>query len=48
MLSKMDVKDAFRQVAVEWDGGTKFETLYRKIYGETVVPNEACRSDWLC
>ena len=24
MLSKMDVKDAFRQVAVEWDGCTKF------------------------
>lgn len=24
MLSKMDVKDAFRYVAVEWDGCTKY------------------------
>ena len=28
MLSKMDVKDAFRQVAVEWDGCTKFGYVF--------------------
>ena len=28
MLSKMDVKDAFRQVAAEWDGCTKFGYVF--------------------
>ena len=33
MLSKMDVKDAFRQVGVEWDGCKKFGY----VFGDFVV-----------
>ena len=42
MLSKMDVKDAFRQVAVEWDGCTKF----RCAFGDFVVVDRRLVFGW--
>ena len=42
MLSKMDVKDAFRQVAVEWDGCTKFGY----VFGDFVVVDTRLVFGW--
>ena len=42
MLSKMDVKDAFRQVAVEWDGCTKFGD----VFGDSVVVDRRLVFGW--
>ena len=42
MLSKMDVKDAFRQVAVEWDGCTKFGY----VFGDFVVEDRRLVFGW--
>ena len=42
MLSKMDAKDAFRQVAVEWDGCTKFGY----IFGNFVVVDRRLVFGW--
>ena len=42
MLSKMDVKDAFRQVPMEWDGCTKFGY----VFGDFVVVDRRLVFGW--
>ena len=42
MLSKMDVRDAFRQVVVEWDGCTKFGYAF----GDFVVVDRRLVFGW--
>ena len=42
MLSKMDVRDAFRQVVVEWDGCTKFGY----VFGDFVVVDRLLVFGW--
>ena len=42
MLSKMDVKDTFRQVAVKWDGCTKFGY----VFGDSVVVDRRLVFGW--